>query len=98
MPPSKRGPGCTGKRAGEIRKNSLAVSVEIWYSGGWNQDGKAVFANKRGTYDLNGKGFKCDVIGSDKSVAFRLPCEKDLDWVAVFEAPINLIEDSTMTD
>ena len=63
---------------------------------GRNQDGKAVFANKRGTYDLNGKGFKGDVTGSDKSVAFRLPCEKDSDWVAVFEAPIDLMSFCTM--
>ena len=63
---------------------------------GRNQEGKAVFANKRGTYDLNGKGFKGDVTGSDKSVAFRLPCEKETDWVAVFEAPIDLMSFCTM--
>ena len=63
---------------------------------GRNQEGKPVFANKRGTYDLNGKGFKGDVTGSDKSVAFRLPCEKGADWVAVFEAPIDLMSFCTM--
>ena len=63
---------------------------------GRNRDGKPVFANKRGTYDLNGKGFKGDVTGSDKSVAFRLPCEQSADWVAVFEAPIDLMSFCTM--
>ena len=63
---------------------------------GRNQDGKAVFANKRGTYDLNGKGFKGDVTGSDKSVAFRLPCDPAADWVAVFEAPVDLMSFCTM--
>ncbi|MCI8478097.1 MAG: DUF3991 domain-containing protein [Oscillospiraceae bacterium] len=58
--------------------------------------GKAVFASKRGTYDLNGSGFKGDVPGSDKSVAFRLPCDSALDWVAVFEAPIDLMSFCTL--
>ncbi len=47
--------------------------------------GKPRFANKRGTYDRDGPGFKGDVPGSDKTVAFRLPCDPALDWVAVFE-------------
>ncbi len=46
--------------------------------------GKPVFASKRGTYDRDGPGFKGDATGSDKSVAFRLPCNPALDWVAVF--------------
>ena len=58
--------------------------------------GKAVFASKRGTYDLNGSGFKGDAVGSDKSVAFRLPCDPALDWVAVFEAPIDLMSFCTL--
>lgn len=63
---------------------------------GRNQDGKAVFANKRGTYDRNGTGFKGDQAGSDKSVAFRLPCEASEDWVCVFEAPIDLMSFCTL--
>ena len=63
---------------------------------GRSQDGKAVFASKRGTCDLNGRGFKGDVTGSDKSVAFRLPCDPAADWVVVFEAPIDLMSFCTM--
>ena len=55
-----------------------------------------MFASKRGTYDLNGPGFKGDAVGSDKSVAFRLPCDPALDWVAVFEAPIDLMSFCTL--
>ena len=58
--------------------------------------GQPRFANKRGTYDLNGSGFKGDVVGSDKSVAFPLPCDPALDWVAVFEAPIDLMSFCTL--
>jgi len=58
--------------------------------------GKPRFANKRGTYDLDGSGFKGDVSGSDKTVAFRLPCDPALDWVAVFEAPIDLMSFCTL--
>ena len=58
--------------------------------------GKPRFASKRGTYDLNGSGFKGDVTGSDKNVAFPLPCDPALDWVAVFEAPIDLMSFCTL--
>ena len=58
--------------------------------------GKPRFASKRGTYDLDGPGFKGDVAGSDKSVAFPLPCDPALDWVTVFEAPIDLMSFCTM--
>ena len=58
--------------------------------------GKPVFASKRGTYDLNGSGFKGDVPGSNKDVAFRLPCDPALDHVAVFEAPIDLMSFCTL--
>lgn len=37
--------------------------------------GQPVFANKRGTYDREGAGFKGDVPGSNKAVAFRLFCD-----------------------
>ena len=58
--------------------------------------GQPVFANKRGTYDRNGSGFKGDVIGSNKDFAFRLPCDPSQDWVAVFEAPIDLMSFCTL--
>ena len=63
---------------------------------GREASGKPVFASKRGTYDLNGSGFKGDVPGSNKDVAFRLPCDPALDWVAVFEAPIDLMSFCTL--
>ena len=63
---------------------------------GRDNSGKPVFASKRGTYDLDGPGFKGDAVGSDKSVAFRLPCDPALDWVAVFEAPIDLMSFCTL--
>ena len=63
---------------------------------GRNQDGKPVFASKRSTYDLNGKAFKGDVAGSDKSVAFRLFCDPKTDWVVVFEAPIDMMSFCTI--
>ena len=63
---------------------------------GRDGSGKPVFASKRGTYDLDGPGFKGDAVGSDKSVAFRLPCDPAVDWVAVFEAPIDLMSFCTL--
>ena len=54
------------------------------------------FASCRGTYDRNGPGFKGDVAGSDKRIAFRLPSKPDLDWVLVFEAPIDLMSYLTL--
>lgn len=63
---------------------------------GRDSSGKPVFASKRGTYDLDGSGFKGDAAGSDKNVAFRLPCDPSLDWVAVFEAPIDLMSFCTL--
>ena len=63
---------------------------------GRNHDGVPVFANKRSTCTLGGKSFKGDAVGSDKSVAFRLPCDKAKNWVAVFEAPIDLMSFCTL--
>ncbi len=61
---------------------------------GRNAENKAVFAYKRGTYDRS--GFKGDVPGSDKAIAFRLPCVPDIDSVYVFEAPIDLMSYMTL--
>jgi len=63
---------------------------------GRDGSGKAVFANKRGTYDLGGSGFKGDVPGSEKNIAFRLPCDPAKSWVYVFEAPIDLMSCCTL--
>jgi len=63
---------------------------------GRNAGNEAVFAYKRGTYDKDGSGFKGDVPGSDKAVAFRLPCNPDIDSVHVFEAPIDLMSYMTL--
>ena len=63
---------------------------------GRNGGGQPVFASKRGTYDRNGPGFKGDVTGSNKDIAFRLPCDPGLDHVAVFEAPIDLMSFCTL--
>lgn len=63
---------------------------------GKDADGKAVFAFKRGTYDKDGVDFKGDVDGSNKDIAFRLPCDPELDMVRVYESPIDLMSDMTM--
>lgn len=63
---------------------------------GRNGGGQPVFASKRGTYDRNGPGFKGDVTGSNKDIAFCLPCDPSQDWVAVFEAPIDLMSFCTL--
>lgn len=54
---------------------------------GHDRTGAPVFAARRGTSD----GFRGDVAGSDKRVAFRVPCNPALNWVAAFEAPIDLM-------
>lgn len=58
---------------------------------GRNAEGRAMFAAKWGTCGLNGSSFQGDVPGSDKSIAFRLPCEASNGRVLVFEAPIDLM-------
>lgn len=63
---------------------------------GRNLEGKAVFANKRGTYDRNGVGYKGDVAGADKKIAFRLPCNPQNNSMFVFESPIDLMSYQTL--
>lgn len=63
---------------------------------GYDETGKAVFANQRGTYDQGGSSFKGDVPGSDKSIGFRLPYDPDSNTVFVFEAPIDLMSYCTL--
>lgn len=63
---------------------------------GRDKSGTPVSASKRGSYDLNGAGFKGGIPGSDKETGFPLPCAPDLDWVLVFEAPIDLMSYCTL--
>ena len=63
---------------------------------GRDSAGQPRFASKRGTYDKDGAVFKRDVLGSDKSVAFPLPCDPAVPWVLVFEAPIDLMSFCTL--
>ncbi len=63
---------------------------------GKDADGKAVFAHKRGTYDKDNVGFKGDVEGSNKDIAFRLPCDPELNMIRVYESPIDLMSDMTL--
>ena len=63
---------------------------------GRDGDGVPRFASKRGTYDKDGASFKRDVAGSDKKVAFPVPCSQNLPWVLVFEAPIDLMSFLTL--
>lgn len=63
---------------------------------GRNLEGKAVFANKRGTYDRNGVGYKGDVAGADKKIAFRLPCNPQNNSMFVFESSIDLMSYQTL--
>ena len=63
---------------------------------GRDGNGQPKFACKRGTYDKDGASFKRDVLGSDKSVAFPIPCDPAIPWVLVFEAPIDLMSFCTL--
>ena len=63
---------------------------------GKDQDGKPVFAAKRGTYDRDGAGFRGGEPGSDKTVAFRLPADPKGLRLFVFEAPIDLMSYCTL--
>lgn len=63
---------------------------------GRDGSGQARFASKRGTYDRGGSSFKRDVLGSDKKIGFRLPCDPEIEEVAVFEAPIDLMSFCTL--
>ena len=63
---------------------------------GRDGNGQPKFASKRGTYDKDGVSFKRDVLGSDKSIAFPIPCDPAVPWVLVFEAPIDLMSFCTL--
>ena len=63
---------------------------------GRDNTGQPKFASKRGTYDKDGVNFKRDVQGSDKSIAFPIPCDPAVPWVLVFEAPIDMMSFCTL--
>ena len=63
---------------------------------GRDESGQAKYAGLRGTYDLNGPGFKGDAPGSDKNTGFSLPHDPRSDLVLVFEAPIDLMSYLTL--
>lgn len=57
---------------------------------GNDKDGRTRFANMRGVFDKNGKGFKCDVAGNDKNYGFNI-ANKESGELIVFEAAIDLM-------
>ena len=63
---------------------------------GKNSAGQVKYAGLRGTYDLDGPGFKGDAPGSDKNTGFSLPHDPRSDLVLVFEAPIDLMSYLTL--
>ena len=63
---------------------------------GKNSAGQAKYAGLRGTYDLDGPGFKGDAPSSDKNTGFSLPHDPRSDLVLVFEAPIDLMSYLTL--
>ena len=63
---------------------------------GRDESGQAKYAGLRGTYDLDGPGFKGDAPGSDKNTAFSLPHDPRSDLVLVFEAPVDLMSYLTL--
>ena len=63
---------------------------------GRDESGQAKYAGLRGTYDLDGPGFKGDAPGSDKNTGFSLPHDPRSDLVLVFEAPIDLMSYLTL--
>ncbi len=57
---------------------------------GKDKAGVIRFASLRGIYDKNGKAFKCDVAGNDKSYGFNITNESS-NRIIVFEAAIDLM-------
>ncbi|MBQ4560542.1 MAG: DUF3991 domain-containing protein [Tyzzerella sp.] len=57
---------------------------------GLDAEGKCRFASMRGVFDGNGKPFKCDVAGNDKTYGFNV-VNKESREVYVFEGAIDLM-------
>ncbi len=83
-----------------LRKRGIAAQVirQFLNAGLLYEDesGQAKYAGLRGTYDLDGHGFKGDAPGSDKNTGFSLPHDPRSDLVLVFEAPIDLMSYLTL--
>lgn len=63
---------------------------------GYDKDGNIRYAGMRGTADLYGKKFKCDVPGNDKSYAVNI-VNKDSPEIKVFESVIDCMSYIDMT-
>ncbi len=57
---------------------------------GNDKSGKTQFASRRGVFDRDGHGFKCDVAGNDKNFGFNVWNEESTE-LEVFEAAIDLM-------
>lgn len=67
--------------------NMIFVGVDV--------TGTPRFASMRGVFDKNGKGFRCDVTGSDKRYGFNV-VRAESSRVVVFEAAIDLMSHTTI--
>lgn len=73
--------------------NGLLYESELYHNAvflGKDSEGNVKFASMRGTYDKNGRAFKCDVEGNDKRFGFHV-AKTGSQVVAVFEAAIDLM-------
>lgn len=62
---------------------------------GTDVTGTPRFASMRGVFDKNGKGFRCDVTGSNKSYGFNV-VRAESTRIVVFEAAIDLMSHMTI--
>lgn len=63
---------------------------------GYDEKKQPKYAFLRGTYDQNGKSFKMEQRGSEKSCSFLIPPKKDSVRVAVYEAAIDAMAHMTL--
>lgn len=73
--------------------NGLLYESEPYHNAvflGTDDKGIVKFASMRGTYDKDGRAFKCDVEGNDKRYGFHVEKEGS-QFIAVFEAAIDLM-------
>ena len=74
-------------------KEGLIYESKQWHNivfKGLDKDGNCKFASMRGVFDKDGKAFKCDVEGNDKTYGFNV-VSKESREVYVFEGAIDLI-------
>ena len=89
----------TGERCISKRTVETLIEKDLIYESaqyhnvvflGRDASGTVQFASMRGTFDKDGRAFKCDVAGSDKRYGFHV--EKDgAATISVFEAAIDLM-------